>query len=110
METNKIIGYVLLIIGLAAILLTAYQSYNIFIGKTSAPLIFKTSLPQQTANNINPLNIQAQINETVRQQITQIISPDAITKALNLLSWSFLAGLFIMAGGAIAGIGVKLVK
>jgi hypothetical protein len=34
----------------------------------------------------------------------------AVSKVLNLLSWSLFAGILIIAGGVISGIGVKLVK
>ncbi len=109
MITNKILGYVLLTLGLALIGLTLWQSYNIFNDKASAPLMFKTQLPLATGNG-NALDVQNQINNAVKQQMGQILPPDAITKILNLASWSILASIFILGGGAIAGIGIKLVK
>jgi hypothetical protein len=106
---NKILGYALLIVGLAMIIFSVYQSYNIFTAKVSAPLVFKTFLIQQKTND-NSTDLQTQLNNTVRDQINQIISQDNIIKTFNLISWSFMAGILIMAGGAIAGIGVKLMK
>lgn len=108
MMINRIAGYVLLGLGLVLIGWTLWYSYSIFNGKTSAPLVFKTPVPLQTAGNTT--DIQIQINNAVKQQLGQILPAEAITKILNLLSWSILAGIFILGGGAIAGIGVKLVK
>ena len=55
-------------------------------------------------------DIQGQINEAVKKQIGQLISPEDITKILNLISWSLLLWILIIAGGTLSGIGVKLVK
>ena len=108
--TNKILGYVLLILGLILIGWTVWQSYNIFTGKVSTPLIFKTAVPLQTMGSGNALDAQKQINDAVKQQLGQILPADAITKILNLISWSILAGIFILGGGVLSGIGVKLLK
>ena len=86
METNKIIGYALLIIGLAIIFFTLYQSYNIFMDKTSAPLIFKTQIIQQTQNSITQ-DLQKQLNDAVSQQLGKIIPADTLPKILNLSAW-----------------------
>lgn len=111
---NKIIGFILLVAGLVLIGFSLWQSYAIFFGKTSAPLVFKTSVPlQQTANrNATTIEqqIQAQISDAVQKQLGQIISPDSITKILNLLSWSIFAGILILGGAAISGIGAKLLR
>jgi len=50
------------------------------------------------------------INEAVKTQLNQIISPESITKILNLGAWSIFAGILILGGGVISGIGVKLVN
>ena len=40
METNKAIGYVLLIIGMLLIVLPLWQTYNIFTGKSVPAQVF----------------------------------------------------------------------
>jgi hypothetical protein len=110
MTLNKIIGYILLVVGLTIIAGTLYQSYNIFTAKASAPLIFKTPLSAQQDIGFANQDAQSQINSAVKKQINQILPADSITKTLNLLSWSIFAGILVLGGGAISGIGVKLIK
>ena len=113
MISNKIVGYALLIAGLSLIIFTLYQSYNIFWGNSSVPLVFKVpTMTQPSKNNgVGSLqDIQKQLNEEISKQISQIIPADALPKILNLLSWSILAGIFIFGGGQIAGLGIKMIK
>ncbi len=114
MISNKIIGYILLVMGLAIIGWTLYQSYNIFNDKSSAPLIFKTSDPQKTSQVVNSLDLQQQLQErmekVVSKQISGLLPIDILPKILNLFSWSILAGILIFGGGQIAGLGIKLIS
>lgn len=113
MVINRTIGYILLVIGLAVIGWTAWQSYNIFTAKSEPPLVFKTSVSQNSSNfglqNIQD-QIQAQLEQTIQKQIGQILSASSITKTLNLIAWSMFALILIWAGGAVSGIGIKLIK
>ena len=108
MTTNKILGYILVIAGLLLIVFVVWQAYNVFTNRASAPLLFK-STPMST-EKVATQDIQGQINEAVKKQIGQLISPEDITKILNLISWSLLLWILIIAGGTLSGIGVKLVK
>lgn len=120
---NKLLGYVLLTAGLLLIGWTVWQSYNIFYGKISAPFVFMAPAPvaqkagdrsQSAQGLLGLLGVQTlsqeQIQKTIQQQIGQILPAGDITKILNLLSWSLLAAILIMGGGAVSGIGVKLIK
>jgi hypothetical protein len=104
--TNKIIGYLLLIMGLILMGGTIFQSYNIFTDKASAPLVFKTEVPQQTSGGTA---IEKQINDEIQKQLNQVLPATTITKILNLTAWSMLAFILITAGAAIASIGTKLI-
>jgi hypothetical protein len=108
MILNKTIGYVLLVIGLVLIFGALWQSYNIFMGKTSAPLVFQT--PSEINFSTNSISVQEQINQAVQKQLSQILPIATITKILNLIAWSMLAFILITAGGALSRIGVKLVN
>lgn len=109
---NKILGYTLLVIGLALIIFSLWQSYNIFYGKSSAPFLFVTPVASQNQQNLLGLQAisQEQIEKAIQQQIGQVIPFGDITKVLNLLSWSLFAFILIIAGGAISSIGVKLIN
>ncbi|MFH1967961.1 MAG: hypothetical protein ABIJ84_01080 [bacterium] len=106
---NKIIGYILLVLGLALIFWTLFQSYNIFTDKTSAPLVFKTQTEQAVGSN-NSFDLASQINQAVRGQLDQILPAATITKILNLVAWSLLSFILIIAGGTVSRIGVRLIK
>jgi flagellar biosynthesis protein FlhB len=108
MNLNKIIGYVLLSIGLLVISIILWQTYNIFTGRTQIPLVFMTSVaPQEQNNSQDPL---AQTNEAIRKQIEKIIPASSITRILNMSSWFMLCFIFIYGGGIVSSIGVKLIK
>ena len=109
MNSNKIIGYVLLVVGLLVIFWTLYQSYNIFTNRASAPVIFKTPISAPISGGNNPLDIQQQLDKTIKKQIGELLPIDTIPKILNLISWSILAGILILGGGQIAGLGIKLI-
>ncbi|MEK7061787.1 MAG: hypothetical protein AAB957_00825 [Patescibacteria group bacterium] len=110
---NKIIGYSLLIAGLLLIIFTLYQSYNIFVGHSLPPLIFKVQapIPPLKTNVTGSLqDLQKQLNDEISKQIIQMIPADTLPKILNLFSWSILSGIFIFGGSQIAILGVKMIK
>ena len=102
---NKILGYVLLIIGLLLIVMPIYQTYNIFLGKSLPPDIFKS---QELAINQNagPTDLQKQIENT----FIKILPVESINKTLDLTAWSLLVVIFIFGGKQISEIGIKLIK
>lgn len=109
--TAKITGIILITIGVATILLTMYFSYNIFMGKSAAPEVFK--LPGNAAvqeKTSDSQNVQDQIGKAVSQQLKGMFPSDSMTKILNLASWSILAGILIFGGTSIAGLGIRLIK
>lgn len=109
--TNKILGYVLLIVGLITIFGVALQSYNIFSGKVPAPEVFKIQLENNSVvKNSNPLDLQAQLDNLIQKQFKDMIPSDTLPKILNLISFSIFAGILILVGSSVAGIGTKLLK
>src|SRR3989344_7436142 len=110
MNYNKILGYILLAIGLSIIIWSLFQSYNIFTAKISAPLLFKTQAFHQSSQNGAGQDLQKQLDAAIKQQIGQLLSADTITKILNLFSWTMLAGILILGGSQVAGLGIKLIS
>lgn len=106
MKTNKIIGYILLIVGLLIITFAIYSSFNIFTAKKEAPPIFKLEEKEVTQKQ----GIQEQVSKVLEEKLKEMIPPNYITKLLNLMSWSILAGILIFGGGKIAGLGINLIK
>lgn len=106
MQTNKTIGYILLIIGILLIVVPLWQTYNIFTGKSTPAQIFTKPIPIKVDQNISPTDIQGQIQNA----LSKTIPTDSINNTLNLASWLLLMWVLIYGGGKIADIGVKLVK
>ena len=116
MTGQKILGFILLILGLAIILYTLFISYNIFTTKSPAPDVFKiadqgnSSVDSGIKNQGLPAAIEGLLEEKLQEQLKAIMPTNAIPRLLNLISWSVLAGIFILGGGHIAGIGVNLIR
>jgi len=108
--TNKIGGWLLLILGVAIVLYSLYSSFSIFTNRTSAPEIFPIIQEEQQKTNITGQDPQAQAEEMMREQIKGIIPVDFLPRLFNLISWSLLAGVLIFGGSQIANLGIKLVK
>lgn len=106
MKLTKILGLLLLILGLTIILYTIFYSYQIFTGKMPAPVIFDFA----SANSLDIFDLDAQIENIIGSQFQQMIPSGSIAKIFNLVSWSIFAGILIFAGSQIANLGVKLLK
>ena len=104
---NKLLGYILLAVGLVLIGWSLWQSYQIFTGNAASPAIFK---PQaQQVRQPQSGDLQAQFQQQVATEIGKSIPQDAIANALNLLSWSVLAGILVFGGTSIASLGIRLI-
>jgi len=106
MEKNKIIGYVLLAVGLLLIILPLWQTYNIFTGKAMPSQVFQKPIALQQNPNVGALDIQGQIQNA----LIKIVPIDFIDNTLNLATWLLLLYVLIYGGGKIAEIGVKLLN
>jgi len=138
-ESNKITGYVLLVLGLVVIFFGINSAYNIFTAKKEAPQVFKYNSEELIGNEFreaesikNEIVIdqsrladpeyvksietqqKAMAEELVKNQIGDllgdIIPQEFIIKLLNLSSWSLFIFILIFAGGKISGLGIKLLK
>ncbi len=106
METNKIIGYVLLIVGVLLIALPLWQTYNIFTGKSMPAQVFMRPTALTVNQNVSALDIGGQIQNA----LIRVIPVDFIDNTLNLVAWLILLWILIYGGGKIAEIGVKLLN
>ncbi len=99
---KKIIGWVLLLLGLIIIFYSLYSSYNIFTTKTQAPEIFSVAEKEGITTGT--------IEEMVQQQLKGVLPTESVIGLLNLIAWSIFAGILIFGGGQVAGLGIRLVK
>ena len=138
--SNKIIGCLLLIVGLVVIFWSMYASYNIFTAKKEAPKVFSYNSEgvidldskDENVENAGVINIdkskltdpnylknleaeqkaqaESMIKDQISGQLKEIIPEEFILKLLNLSSWSIFVFILIFAGSKISGLGIKLMK
>ena len=106
MNTNKIIGYILLTIGVLLIAVPLWQTYNIFTGKALPNQVFVRPETLKVNPNVGALDVGGQ----VQNALIKILPIDLINNTLNLATWLLLLWVLIYGGGKIAEIGVKLIK
>ncbi len=103
---KKILGLILLFLGIAVIFYAVYSSFNIFTGKEVAPEIFEA--PAAVKSSGAP-DLQTQMQNMIGEQLKGMLPTGSITTFLNLASWSVFVGILIFAGAQIAGLGIKLI-
>lgn len=109
MKLTKLLGLLLLILGLAIIFYTIFNSYQIFTNKMPVPEVFELT-PVKADTDSNVFNLEAQFEKMIGSQLQQMLPANSISKIFNLFSWSVFAGILIFAGSQIANLGVKLLK
>lgn len=107
-KTKKIIGWVLLVVGLIIIFSDLYSSINIFTAKAMPPSVF-TGSGQGDLNNISPSG-QQDLQKIMSEQISKLIPQDYVSKLMNLISWSIFAGILVLIGGKVSLIGISLLR
>ncbi len=106
MESNKIIGYALLIVGVLLIAGPLWQTFNIFTGKAMPPQVFIRPPSLKINENVGALDVPGQVQNAV----IKILPVDFINNTLNLTTWLLLMWILVYGGGKIAEIGVKLLN
>ena len=114
-KLQNLIGWVLLLAGLAAILWTVYSSFNIFTAKAPAPEIFKVEKEIQTSGGTGKTpttqaELQKEMEKLISEQLKGLLPADTLPKLLNLISWSVFAGILILAGAQTSGLGIKMIS
>ncbi len=110
MNYAKISGWILLVVGLVIIGWTLLTSYNIFTVKADFPEVFETPQQETAVNKSGVLDIQAQMQEMVNEQLKGFLPVGYIARLFNLASWSILAFILVFGGTQISSLGIKLIK
>jgi hypothetical protein len=96
MKDEKIVGYVLLAVGLVLIFFSIFQMVQVFGGANPPPNLFNFSdirfpLPEQ-------------------DEMVTVMSGEELSKIADLSMWYLLMFFVMWAGGKIASLGVNLIK
>ncbi len=95
-KIDKIIGYVLLTLGVILLLFSTVEMVSVYTGNASPPKLFNIS-------DISLPTDQAGTNVTV-------IQGAQISNLPNLFFWFILMFFVLFAGGKIASLGVSMIK
>jgi len=74
------------------------------------PEFFKVSEKDASSSGSQAQGLQAQMEETIKEQVNDILPVGSVFKLLNLIAWSILAMILMFGGGQVAGIGIKLIS
>lgn len=109
MNTERILGIILLVAGLGVIGYTLFLSFDFFTGQAEPPEVFVIERPV-VQEQTSPKSIEEAIPQLLESQLQNILPLDSLPRMLNLAVWSVFAGILIFAGTQIASLGIKLMK
>jgi len=98
MESEKVVGYVLLTVGVAMIFVSVYLMYNVFTGVSSPPVLVHFS------------DISIPVPSPEEAGSISIVSGEDLSKIVAMGFWYILMFFIMWAGGKLASLGVSLVK
>ena len=107
MNVQKILGFALVAGGIGIILYSLYASFTFFTGSATPPEIFSAETPDLKTGGQGAGD---QISQLLEEQLKGLLPAGLIPRVLNLTVWSVFAGLLMLGGGQIAGLGIKLLK
>lgn len=98
MESEKVVGYALLTVGVAMIFVSVYLMYNVFTGASSPPVLVHFS------------DISMPVPSPGEAESISIVSGEDLSKIVALGFWYTLMFFIMWAGGKLASLGVSLIK
>jgi hypothetical protein len=98
-DNQKILGYVLLGLGLVIIFICGYNAYTVFTGASAPPAVFR----------IEDVSINVDNNAGAASHIKLISGADA-SKLINMALWYILMFFLVQVGGKVASLGTQMAK
>lgn len=116
--SEKVTGYLLLIVGLTIMLITVINIFMVFTNRTKPFSVFKIS--SSSSLNINDIISQFQknnlsaspsaTNQTITPPKLDILPPEVLNQTLNLSTHFFLMSFILGFGYKLANLGVQLIR
>lgn len=101
--SEKIIGYTLLVSGIAIIIFTAFNVYFVFTRQAQPVQLF--NFPSISLDMSQSLGVALP-----KSKPTELISADMLNQTSNIFAHLFLMGFFATIGEKLASLGVQLVR
>ena len=120
LNSEKLIGYIMLLVGLIFIFAATFMVYGVLTGKSKPPKVFNAQSPTFRLPSPNqmlelpqgaslPAGLKLNQSESSSQDIKLI--PDEVFNGSLNIGLYYLAMMFLASSGAkIAGLGIKLLK
>jgi hypothetical protein len=105
---KKILGWILIILGLFIVLGSIYSTYLNFTGQRDFPQIF-TVQEAEVAPQTNG-GPEDQISGMIGKYIEEIIPQGTITQMLNMLAWIMFAVFRVYSGSKLVSMGAVLLR
>ncbi|HNY36150.1 MAG TPA: hypothetical protein PLD14_00200 [Candidatus Pacearchaeota archaeon] len=108
---RQFLASVLITAGLFVVFWDITTSYYYFSAQKEFPQVFVNNQTTTTGNGATTgTDIQNQIGNIVKDQISQMIPENTVTQLLNMTSWIIFASFMLWAGGKLFGMGSDLLK
>jgi len=102
--SEKLIGYILLILGVTAILFSVLNVYQVFTKKAQPIDLFSF---ESVSLDLSKLAEQAPENADLKQEL---LSSDKLNKPLNIAAHLFFMGFVASTGFKVANLGTQLLR
>ncbi len=110
---KKILGWIILTIGIASIVWGLWASIDIFTAQRPVYEVFKYQPDQdngQASDSIQGVPTEEDVGRLIKEQIEAMLPPTVIFKFFNLAAWGIFMMILILSGGKLAGIGISLLR
>ncbi len=107
---KKIVGWLLLTIGVLLIIWGIWSSYEIFTAKKLPYEIFKAQETQEVSLEQEEGSPEEQMQQVIKEQLGEMLPSGFLPKLFNLIAWSVFVGILVFAAGKISILGINLLK
>ena len=108
--SEKIIGYLLLLVGIVIIALAAINVYLVFTKKAQPVPLFTFAAISIDMSKLLAGNLPPEMRDKVPAIQQQIISSDMVNQPMNLFAHTVLMGFLVTVGLKLAQIGTMLLR
>ena len=113
--TERIIGYILLTLGILVIIFSGLSVYSVFTGRAKPIEIFhfqsiSIDLSQMVKENLPPEATKFMQQGQIRSKPTELLSADVLNDTSNILAHLMLMGFLVSVGFKLAQLGTYLIR
>ena len=103
--SEKIIGYILLVLGIILIIYPGFSVYAVFTGSAEPFELFKFA-----GISINPAQFISDIPQGANLQSAELVSSELINNPINIIAHVIFMGFLASIGFRLASLGTMLVR